>query len=213
VNLGTLRTPPGMLIPDEPAGRRGLVLDQRQGRYLRVPSAAVDLLERVATAEWGIAYPEAAQLYPEVKIARLIALGLLDHVPPTGLPVPPRMAAEYVAENLRAQLLIRVRGWTAIRRWIHTGATQSRPTCRPVLLDTLEGAARFGSAVPVTSTQCTVVALALAAMARHRRFAAAIVIASDSSQHDPHCFVLVDGHRVDPSQDQICAPIFRPIGR
>jgi hypothetical protein len=198
-----------------PNGQNGdvVVLDQRRGRYLRVAVDAARFLDDLADREWGGTFGELQSAFPTVDIKRLISLDLVDVSPPDGLPIRVSLVVEVAAANITARVRLRARKWGAVRPWIDGTAPTVPIGARPLLYDRLEAATTLALSIPGTSRLCTVVALSLIPVLRRRGHQATIAIASESDQIDPHAFVLVRGHRIDPSDDQIDAPVLRSPAR
>lgn len=189
---------------------RAILLDHAHGEYYAVPEKALDFLEALASSELGMTALEASDAFPGVDLARLVALGAVEHVPAAGRRVALRMIAEFAITNVWFRFAFRLRGWRLIRR--RTGSGTQPVGARPVVLDECEAAANVAFAIPGTDRICTVVALALYHMLHRRSLAPQIVVGSDSDQPFLHAWVEVGGHRVDPGDDITETRTFRQLG-
>ncbi len=188
-----------------------LLLDNRSGRYHRVPLSALSLLASLAGSSHGMAVREAAQRFPDVELGWLAERGLVEVLPVAGWKVSRRAVVRMAARNVAARLRIAVCGWAAVGRHVDGGGVPEAAGARPLELDEVEAVARHSFAVPGTSRLCTVVAMAIRAELDARGIASSLYVSSDADEPDPHAFVAVDGHRVDPSGDQNLAPELRTV--
>lgn len=209
--VNVLRAKPDLLFTSSPGSRRAVILDQRFGRYIAVPLAAIELLHDLARAERGRTVAECQALHPRADIDRLVALGVVDVEPADGLPGERRLVAELAVENVRAQATLRAFGWRAARKAMRPAMVPSR-VARPLFCDRAEVAANDSFAIPGTSRLCTVVAIAAARVLTRHGFPAHVEVATASDQIDPHAYAVHAGHRVDPSEDQNVAPVMRQVG-
>lgn len=196
-------------LPGGDAERRAVVLGGTQ-RYYRIPPAAKDFLHDLATFPAGRTVAEAREHHPLVDLRRLHALGLVDYVPPEGIPPRGRLVAEMWAHNVWAQTLLRTLGWSAVAEKM-TGHDHYGPSARPLLFDDLEAATRRSFALPVTSKQCTTVSLSLWAALRNRGYAPRIAVLGTHDASLFHAVAMVGQHVIDPADTLIEAEEFVPL--
>lgn len=214
LDLSIVRARDGLLAAPQGNSGRRLILDQRTARYFVLPEAAGRFLVWLTAQPLGVTSAEIRALWPGVSIGRLAELGLVDIVPPMGSSPGGKLVAEFFVINIAARAWFAVTGWRAVARFMrrtpsdYTGQIQ---TARPLLFDQIEVAAQCAMCMPGTRRLCTIVALTCAMMLRRRGIAADIVIMSTSDLPDPHAFVVVESHRIDPSQEQVSGPLLQPM--
>jgi hypothetical protein len=170
------------------------------GRYVRVPSRALDLL-RTLVSDAGKTVRETRTKFPDVDIERLVELGALVYVPPEGLPVDHRLVAECAARNMHARWALR-RGPNILLR--ATAAPYGHgPATRPLFFDEVEAATRQALAIPGTSAVCTVVALATYELLRDRGYPTRVLLLAEPEQVLAHAAACVGRHRIEPGTSDL----------
>lgn len=90
-------------------------------------------------------------------------------------------------------------------------ANVARPA-RPLLLDEVEAAARRSFALPGTSRQCTVVALAIFGLLDARGATPRLVVIAETEGTFMHSFVVIGNHVVDPGDSLLEGKVLRAFG-
>src|ERR1035441_9013840 len=213
-DLSIVRSFRSLLAAPQGHSGRWLILDQRAARYIVLPEAAGRFLMWLTAQPLGVTIAEIRTFWPVVGIARLAELGLVDLVPPMGSSPGAKLVAEFYVINIVARAWFALAGWRAVAglmRQIPTEYTGQIQTARPLLFDQIEVAAQCAMCLPGTRRLCTIVALTCALMLRRRGVAAHIVIMSTSDLPEPHAFVVVESHRIDPGQEQVSGPLLQPL--
>jgi len=195
-----LRARDDVWLLDRPAGPTTVVLAGSRGKYLRVPVKAWEFLQELSGAPAGMTVPEARRRHPGLRLAWLAEHGLVDLVPAQGLRSPTALTLALWRRNCVYRLRQSVGGWRDIRQAMERGPVPGgrEPVCRPLFFDRVETAARLSFALPGTSRQCTVVALAVADTLRRHGYAGRVAVLGEHDQVFLHAVARVGPHVLDP---------------
>ncbi len=209
---GLLRARHDIWIDSGGASGRSILLGGLPTRYFRVPGDTADLLFHLAGLELGETVRATRDSFPSVDLEGLVRLGLVDHIPAHGLAVSRRLVIELWRRNLAARSLLSRQGWAAIGpRMGVSGPDSRRLLARPLTFDEIEAAARISFALPFTSRQCTVVALAIHDCLVSRGFKSRIAVVVGTGQILMHSQAMVGRHVVDPGDTVVEASELVPL--
>jgi hypothetical protein len=120
------------------------------------------------------------------------------------------MVAELWLRNVEARLAIAFHGWSVLAQ-LMSSCSDSMPLTRPILLDEIEAAARCSFALPLTSRQCTVVAIAIHRALRAHGARARVEVIAEAEGMFMHSYVAVGGHIVDPGDSLLEGALLRDL--
>jgi hypothetical protein len=214
LEISVARARGGLFAAPQGHSGRWLILDQKKARYIVLPEAAGKMLAWLVAQPLGATSAELRTLWPTVDVVRLEALGLVDLVSPLGRPPKALLIVEFYVVNLAARICFALFGWRAIASLMPRSTTEytgRMRSARPLLFDEIEVAAQAAMCLPGTRRLCTIIALTCALMLRWRGFSADIVVMSTSDLPNPHAFVVVGSHRIDPAEEQVSGPLLQPM--